>query len=128
TLHAAPRRTQTGMRKLALIFVMLGLAACMSCASCNGGGTKKPEATGIPDPPFQGEIPQDVYTYTGEPGVYGGRLVMGVPDKMKTLNFVSATDPATADILWLNIVRCPVDYNNEKEAFDPGLCTSWDIS
>jgi peptide/nickel transport system substrate-binding protein len=114
------------MRKAAFIFVMLGLAASIACVSCGHNGIQK--VTGKPDPPFQGEIPQEPYVYSGEPGVYGGRLVLGVPDEIKTHNVTLTPDSATADVLWLNVGRCMIDYNNEKETFDLGLCTSWDTS
>lgn len=30
--------------------------------------------TGVPEPPFEGAIPEDAYLYNGEPGAYGGTL------------------------------------------------------
>jgi len=108
---------------------MSGAAACSSCSS-----SRRDSLSGEPNPPFKGELPQDVYKYSGPPGGYGGTLALAIPDDPKTYNIVLASDTATADVLWLNVFRCPVDYRNagykpgDKPTYDPGLCTSWDVS
>lgn len=113
------------MRNIVAAVVM---TAMIVAAGCTGGG---PSATsGAPDPPFQGEPPQDVYKYAGETGAYGGTIVLSTADDPKTFNIVFASDSASADVLWFNIFRCPVDYRNggDPPDFDPGLCTKWEAS
>lgn len=104
------------------------MTAMIVAAACTGGAPGG--ASGVPNPPFQGEPPQDVYKYNGEPGVYGGTLVSSIPDDIKTFNIIRASDTATADVLWFYVFRCPVDYRNGDDPpdFDPGLCTKWDVS
>jgi len=94
------------------------------------GGRAPSVASGTPNPPFEGDPPQDAYRYNGETGSYGGTLVLSVPDDPKTFNIVLASDSASADVLWFNIFRCPVDYRNggNPPDFDPGLCTKWEAS
>jgi peptide/nickel transport system substrate-binding protein len=113
------------MRNIVAAVVM---TAMIVAAGCRGGATSV--ASGSPNPPFEGEPPQDAYKYTGETGVYGGTMVLSVPDDPKTFNIIRATDAPTADVVWFNVFRCPVDYRNgdERPDFDPGLCTKWDVS
>lgn len=113
------------MRNIVAAVVM---TAMIVAAGCQGGD---PTVTsGTPNPPFQGDPPQDAYKYAGEPGVYGGTIVLSEPDDPKTFNIILASDSATADVLWFNLFRCPVDYRNGDDPpdFDPGLCTKWEAS
>ncbi|HZM88491.1 MAG TPA: ABC transporter substrate-binding protein [Blastocatellia bacterium] len=113
------------MRNIAAAVVMTAMIVAAGCRGSAPGGV-----TGTPNPPFLGEPPQDVYTYTGEPGIYGGALVLSTPDDPKTFNIILASDTATADVLWYNVYRCPVDYRNggDPPDFDPGLCTKWEAT
>lgn len=113
------------MKKTVVAVVMTAMIAVAGCKVGAPGG-----ASGVPNPPFEGDVPQDVYKYPGETGVYGGTLVGSVPDDPKTFNIILASDNATADVLWFNIFRCPVDYRNggNPPDFDPGLCTKWESS
>lgn len=110
------------------IVVAVLLTAMIVAAGCKGNAPGG--ASGTANPPFQGELPQDAYVYAGETGVYGGTLVLSVPDDPKTFNIVRVTDNNTADILWFHVFRCPVDYRNggDPPDFDPGLCTKWEVS
>lgn len=113
------------MRNIVAAVVM---TAMIVAAGCRGGAPNV--ANGTPNPPFQGDPPQDAYKYTGEPGVYGGAIVLSTPDDPKTFNIILASDTATADVLWFNLFRCPIDYRNGDDPpdFDPGLCTKWEAS
>ena len=110
------------------IVVAVVMTAMIIATGCGGGATGV--ASGTPNPPFQGDPPQDAYKYNGETGSYGGTLVLSVQDDPKTFNIIRATDAPTADVVWFNVFRCPVDYRNgdERPDFDPGLCTKWDVS
>jgi len=113
------------MKKIAVAVVMTAMILAAGCRSSGPGG-----ATGVPNPPFEGEPPEDAYKYSGETGVYGGTLVLSTPDDPKTFNIIRGTDTATADVLWYNVFRCPIDYRNggDPPDFDPGLCTKWETS
>ena len=110
------------MRNVVAAVVMMALIAGAACKNTSTSTT-----SGTPNPPFQGDIPQDVYKFTGEPGTYGGTMVLSVPDDPKTFNIILASDTASADVLWYNVFRCPVDYRNggNPPDFDPGFCTMW---
>jgi peptide/nickel transport system substrate-binding protein len=103
------------------------LALLFAVAACNGS---KPKQTEVPNPPFEGSPPTEPYVYKGETGIYGGQIVLAVPDDPKTFNILRGTDTASADILWVNLFRCLVDYRNgdDKPDFDNGLCTKWEVS
>jgi len=113
------------MRNIVVAVVMTAMIVATGC----GGGAPS-VASGTPNPPFEGDPPQDAYKYNGETGSYGGTLVLSVQDDPKTFNIIRATDAPTADVVWFNVFRCPVDYRNgdERPDFDPGLCTKWDVS
>lgn len=103
-------------------------SAIMVAAGCRAG--LHGGATGTPNPPFEGDAPTDAYRYNGPTGVYGGTLVLSEPDDLKTFNIIRASDIASADVLWFNVFRCPVDYRNggDPPDYDPGLCTKWEKS
>jgi peptide/nickel transport system substrate-binding protein len=113
------------MRKIVVAAVMTAMIVSASCRGGSSGGV-----SGTPNPPFQGDPPEDAYKYPGETGVYGGTMVLSLPDDIKTFNIIRASDTATADVLWYNVFRCPVDYRNggKPPDFDPGLCTKWEES
>ena len=113
------------MKKIAVAVVM---TAMIVAAGCRGSGPSV--ASGSPNPPFEGEPPQDAYKYTGDAGVYGGTIVLSLADDLKTFNIILASDSVTADVLWYNVFRCPVDYRNggNPPDFDPGICTKWEAS
>src|SRR5438034_2556873 len=113
------------MRNFVVAVVMTAMIVATGC-----GGRAPSVASGTPNPPFEGDPPQDVYKYNGETGSYGGTLVLSVPDDPKTFNIILASDTASADVLWFNIFRCPIDYRNggNPPDFDSGLCTKWEAS
>jgi peptide/nickel transport system substrate-binding protein len=113
------------MRKFIATLVV---ALLVAVAACNGARERK--QTGEPNPPFEGDPPQERYIYNGETGSYGGQMVLPLPDDPKTFNIVRATDTASADVLWVHLFRCLVDYRNgdDKPDFDNGLCTKWEVS
>lgn len=110
------------------IVVAMMMSAMIVVAACTGGAPGG--ASGTPNPPFEGDPPQDAYKYTGETGIYGGTIVLSTPDDPKTFNIIRGSDTATADVLWVNIFRCPIDYRNggDPPDFDSGLCTKWEAS
>jgi peptide/nickel transport system substrate-binding protein len=111
------------------IVVALVMTAIIAGAGCRGGTTGG-GATGTPNPPFQGEPPQDAYVFQGEPGVYGGTMVVELVGDLRTLNIVRATDNIATYLLWYHVFRCLVDYQNGADPpdFDAGLCTKWETS
>ncbi|HWO01082.1 MAG TPA: ABC transporter substrate-binding protein, partial [Blastocatellia bacterium] len=116
------------MKKIAVAAVITAIIAIAAACTSNGAGPLT--TSGVPNPPFKGEPPQDAYLYKGATGVYGGKLVLATPDDLSTYNIVRATDNATADVIWYNVFRCLVDYRNGDDPpdFDPGLCVRWEQS
>ena len=109
------------------IAVTLFLLSLLFGASCKSG---RPTTAGTPNPPFAGEAPEEAYVFQGEPGVYGGQLVLGAPNDMKSFNIVTATEVSTTDILWYHVFRCLVDYRNGDPTpdYDDGLCSKWEAT
>jgi peptide/nickel transport system substrate-binding protein len=107
---------------IALVLAALTLNACQR--------HKSHGATGIPDPPFQGESPEEAYVYQGEPGAYGGMMILAHPDDMKTFNPIFAASTSSSDVLLYHIFRSLIDYRNggDPPDFDSGLCTGWKAS
>lgn len=101
----------------------------MLFAAC-GRTTSPPAVTGTPNPPFEGEPPAEPHIFQGEPGVYGGQMVLASPSDMKSFNVVTATEVSTTDILWYHVFRCLVDYRNgdQTPGYDAGLCARWEAS
>ena len=112
------------MQKLALLVLILLPALGVSC------GRKAPVTAGAPEPPFAGEAPAEAYVFQGEPGVYGGQLVLGTPNDMKSFNVITATEVSTTDVLWYHVFRCLVDYRNGDPTpdYDSGVCLKWEAS
>ncbi|HEX8090080.1 MAG TPA: ABC transporter substrate-binding protein, partial [Blastocatellia bacterium] len=110
------------------IIVAMVMTAMIAAAGCRGGAAGGP--TGTPNPPFQGEPPLDPYVFQGEPGVYGGTMVVELVGDLRTLNIIRATDNMATQLLWYHVFRCLIDYQNGADPpdFDPGLCTSWESS
>ena len=113
------------MRKFILALVIAAMAFAVACNGSKPGGV-----AGTPNPPFEGEPPQEAYVYNGEPGVYGGTMVMESSDDVKTFNPVIATDLPTTYVLWYHLFRCLVDFRNGEDpaVYDSGLCTKWETS
>lgn len=113
------------MKKIAVAAV---IAATVAIAACNPSGPASP--SGIPNPPFLGEPPQDAYIYQGEPGVYGGTMVLELSNELRTLNIARATDNISTYLLWYHVYRCLVDYRNgdDPPAYEAGVCTRWETS
>src|SRR5215213_1397552 len=88
--HKLQAAQSEGMLVMKKIVVALVMTAMIAAAGCRGGAAGG--ATGTPNPPFQGEQPQDAYVFQGEPGVYGGALVADIIGDLRTLNIIRATD------------------------------------
>jgi peptide/nickel transport system substrate-binding protein len=84
----------------------------------------------VPSPPFEGEPPSEPYLYKGEPGLYGGTLVLAQTSDMNTFNIITASGTSSVYILQVHVFRCLVDYRNgdDPPGYDSGLCTRWEMS
>src|SRR5262249_5364209 len=112
-------------KKIALILLLALLtlaAACRKVNSGNGGST--------PNPPFEGDAPQEAYVSQAESGTYGGQIVMAIANDPRNFNIILATDTATAFILQNHLCRALVDYRNggDPPDYDVGICTKWESS
>jgi hypothetical protein len=92
------------MRRIVVAMVMTAMIAAAGCRGGRPGG-----ATGTPNPPFQGDPPQEPYVFKGEPGVYGGTMVVELVGDLRTLNIIRATDNIATYLLWYHDFRCLVD-------------------
>ncbi|HLG16702.1 MAG TPA: ABC transporter substrate-binding protein [Blastocatellia bacterium] len=110
------------------IVAAIAAAVLVASAACKNGGA--PGSSGVANPPFRGDPPQDAYVYQGEPGVYGGQLVLSLPSEMKTFNVIAAVESSSNDVLWYHVFRCLVDFRNgdNPPAYDSGVCTSYEKS
>src|SRR5215216_5905807 len=113
------------MKRIIVAMVMTAMIAATGCRGGKAGG-----ATGTPNPPFQADPPQDAYVFQGEPGVYGGTMVIDIIGDPRTLNIIRATDNIATHLLWYHVFRCLIDYQNggDPPDFDSGLCTKWEAS
>jgi peptide/nickel transport system substrate-binding protein len=113
------------MKKPLLVCILVLLTTAVSCSQ-----GQRQRASGTPNPPFEGNPPQEPYVFQGEVGKYGGQIVLALPDDMKTFNIIRATETASADVLWVHVFRCLVDYRNggDPPDYDAGLCTKWETS
>ncbi len=111
------------MKKIAfvLLLALLTLAAACRTSKPNGG-------SGTPNPPFEGDAPQEAYISQAEAGNYGGQLVMAIPNDPRSFNIILATDTATAFVGQNHLFRCLVDYRNggDPPDYDNGVCTKWE--
>jgi len=113
------------MKRILCSVLVIGMTVT---AACKRSATET--IARIPNPPFEGDTPKDAYLFKGESGLYGGAIVLSIPDEPKTFNVMRVTDAATADVICFNVFRSLVDYRNggEPPDFDLGLCTKWDES
>ena len=97
-------------------------------ASCSD--REKPISTGVPDPPFEGDPPEEPFVYKGEPGIYGGKIVLELWNDVRTLNIIRATDQNTSYLLAHHMFRCLVEYRSGEDppVFETGLCSSFEHS
>jgi peptide/nickel transport system substrate-binding protein len=113
------------MRKL---IAAIAISVLLILAGCNG---KPNESTNrVPNPPFEGSLPEDVYVTKNPPGFYGGQMVLDLPTEPRTLNVIRATDEYSTGLLWYHHFRCLVDLRNgdAKPDYDPGLCKKYESS
>jgi peptide/nickel transport system substrate-binding protein len=113
------------MKRIIVVAVMIALMAIAACKPGASGG-----ATGAPNPPFLGEPPEEAYVFQGEPGVYGGQLVLELKNDPRTFNILLASDENTAFLLQYHVNRWLIDYRNGEDPpdYDSGLCKKWDVS
>lgn len=113
------------MKRIIVIAMMIAFMAIAACKRGASGG-----AAGVPNPPFQGEIPEEAYVYEGEPGVYGGQIVLELKNDPRTFNIILASDENTAFLLQYHVNRWLIDYRNggDPPDYDSGLCKRWEVS
>ena len=106
---------------LSLLLVLLAIGGCRPTTPTN-------QISGTPNPPFEGQTPEDAMEADCTPGNYGGTLVMGLPGNPKTFNVVTAVEVLSAWVLAGPVYKALVDYDNEKQIDIPGLAKSWESS
>jgi peptide/nickel transport system substrate-binding protein len=113
------------MRKF---FTFAVIVVLMIIAACKPGGVGVPSDK--PDPPFEGEVPQDAYQFKGEPGSYSGQLVLDLKNDPASFNIITVSDENSAYLLYYHVFRWLIDFRNggDPPDFDSGLCTGWETS
>ncbi|HJQ22678.1 MAG TPA: ABC transporter substrate-binding protein [Blastocatellia bacterium] len=108
--------------------ICAALSALIALTACKPGSVGGP--SGTPNPPFAGDVPQDAYVFQGEPGVYGGQLVLDLKNDPATFNIINITDENSAYLLYYHVFRWLIDFRNggNPPDFDSGLCTGWESS
>ena len=104
------------------------LCALLFLGACNPGPPKGQTPTGIPNPPFQGEIPEGAMASDGEVGSYGGTLVLALPSNPKSFNPITSSEVSTAWVVAGPIYRPLTDYDNKEQKDVPSLAESWETS
>lgn len=101
----------------------LGALACSPVPSPQTGG-----GTGRPEPPFEGEVPQDALRTTSEVGRYGGTMVMAHEANPRTFNPVIATETSSTDITRNILNAALVHFNNAEQKEEPELVREHTVS
>ena len=77
-----------------------------------------------PQPPQSGEELQQI---TGEPGRYGGTLVVAQATEPKTLNPVTAADARSREVIG-RMTADLIHINRDSQKTEPALAKSWALS
>ncbi len=112
------------MKRFGVAAVVISLFVSVACSSRPTG------PTGTANPPFQGEKPEQAYVFGGQPGAYGGQLVLDLKGDPRTFNIIQVTDENSAYLLYYHVFRWLIDYRNGDNPpdYDSGLCTHWEVS
>lgn len=110
------------------LIAAIAISVLLVLAACNGKPDQSTNRT--PNPPFEGALPEDVYATKGQPGFYGGQMVLDLPTEPRTFNVVRATDEYTTAILWYHLFRCLIDLRNGDDPpdYDYGVCKNYESS
>ncbi|MBK6314143.1 MAG: ABC transporter substrate-binding protein [Blastocatellia bacterium] len=110
--------------------IAFALATTLCVATgCTGptAGPTGPAAmgpTGVPNPPFEGEKPDEPFIFEGEPGTYGGMLVIPTAQDPKSFNGLLAGETSTTGITNGPMYTTLLGFDNVEQKIDNGLCTS----
>ena len=118
------------MRKLVRLWFLIGVAA----AGCGerGGAPDSPQTgpltpIGTPKPAFLGSTPAQAVQVEGEIGRYGGRVVLSIAGMPASLNPITENDVTSGSLNTLVYGRC-LEFNNDKQRFEPALCERFERS
>jgi peptide/nickel transport system substrate-binding protein len=114
-----------------VIMKRFGVAALVISLFASVARSSKPnELTGEPNPPFQGEPPEQAYIFEGGPGKYGGQLVLDLKGDPRTFNIIQVSDENSAYLLYYHVFRWLIDFRNggNPPDYDSGLCTHWEVT
>ena len=114
--------------KMRAIAFALATTLCVAIG-CTGptAGPSGPAAmgpTGVPNPPFEGEKPDEPFIFEGEPGTYGGMLVIPTAQDPKSFNGLLAGETSTTGITNGPMYTTLLGFDNVEQKIDNGLCTS----
>ena len=137
------------MQNIKQIRIVVGLAALVGlavwastgCSGCGdkskGGGPAAPSAAatetinglGTPKPPFLGEVPKGAMIEPeGEPGKYGGTLVLASAGNPKSFNPILQNESSTSEVISGPVFSTCWGFDNLKQTESPELCEKYERS
>lgn len=116
----------SSVKKLLLIVALLGVLASGACKKQQTSNGKKP--SGIPNPSFVGDIPEDALVDDCTPGTYGAQLVIGTPYNPETFNVITGIGSSMAWVVDKIVFNSIVGFDNAQQQNTPELAKSWDVS
>jgi peptide/nickel transport system substrate-binding protein len=112
-------------RSIALAIVVGFLLASFSCGE---NGQRTTQNSGAPNPPFQGEPPEEPMLFAGTPGSYGGNLVMALEGGPSSFNPLLVSGTSSTDITQ-NFLFAPItNYDPAEWKETPYLTKNFDVS
>jgi ABC-type transport system substrate-binding protein len=114
-------------RSLAIALITGVLAVSFACTPGSSEQGAK-QIGGAPNPPFQGEPPEEAMVFEGTPGTYGGNLVMALEGGPSAFNPLLVSGTSSTDITQ-NFLFAPItNYDPVDWKETPYLAKSFDVS
>lgn len=114
------------MKMRAFVFALVAtLLVSGGCGGPAGGPAGPGTPTGVANPPFEGAPPDDPFVFTGEPGTYGGTLVLATQDDPKSFNALISSETSTTAVTNGPMFTPLLGFDNIAQTVDNGLCSSY---
>lgn len=107
--------------------IAFALATMLCVATGCTGPTSGPAGmgpTGVANPPFADPPPDEPFVFEGEPGTYGGMLVLATAQDPKSFNALLAGETSTTAVTNGPMFTTLLGFDNVEQKIDNGLCTA----
>jgi peptide/nickel transport system substrate-binding protein len=107
--------------------IAFALATMLCVATGCTGPTSGPAGmgpTGVANPPFADPPPDEPFVFEGEPGTYGGMLVLATAQDPKSFNALLAGETSTTAVTNGPMYTTLLGFDNVEQKIDNGLCTA----